>query len=440
MKKGKVIGIIALLFVLVFGSTLTVNAANKKESFTSDNLVYQIIKNPSNNKLGEVLIISYKNKKSNNPLEIPKNVSHEGKTYNVTSIANKTFQNSNFSDLKLPDTLKELYTKSFKNCKNLTSIEIPDGIKLYGQVFSGCTSLEKVKLPKSLTWIPGGLFQDCKSLKKVNIPDKVTIIDAYAFHNCSSLEKIVLPDTVKTIGQDAFSGCKALQEINMPINVTYIGSNAFEECDNLTATIPKYSILENELFRNGINYNYSNETYFDIEPIEAYSPSHGVLYYKVTNTRKTTFYNLQASYSLFDSNNIQVSGGELNITPILKSGESVIIALNTKNKEYSDLKLRFGSSSIKYKSKNEYITATMGKNVAESNSSLNRYNITINSTSNLIDYVMVTVILYKENKVVSIENEHFSNVYKGSQIGLLELVKEIDFDNYEIKIDAYNNN
>ncbi len=420
MKKGKFIGIITLLFVLVFGSTITVDAAFKLKDFESNNLVYFISKKATSNKAGEVMITDYENKTSTDTLKIPDIVEYKGSKYKVITIYDMAFKNSKFKRITLPDTIKEIKYMAFKNCTNLEKIEIANGVKLDGQLFWKCTNLKTVVLPNDIEAIPPSCFYGCTSLININIPDNVTTINQYAFYEC-----------------------KSLQKINLPININYIGMKAFEDCNNLTATIPKYCTLERLLLRSGINYNYSDETYFNIEPVETYTSDDGMLYYKVTNTRKNTFYNLQVSYSFLDSNNLQVVNSQTTeVAPIFKSGESAIISLNTQKKQYSDVKLIFGASDFRYKSKSEYITATMENDTIKSNASnfLNSYNITINSTSNLVDYVKLTIIFYKDNKVSSVQIKKFTNVHKGTRTDLLELPKETVFDNYEIKIDAYNNN
>ena len=61
-----------------------------------------------------------------------------------------------------------------------------------------------------------------------NIPVKE--IQASAFAGCTSLEQLVLPDTITTIGENAFDGCKRLMAVYLSKNVITIGANAFNGC------------------------------------------------------------------------------------------------------------------------------------------------------------------------------------------------------------------
>lgn len=80
---------------------------------------------------------------------------------------------------------------TFKNCSELTEINIPDGIAYIGRE----------------------LFSGCAKLKEVNITSPVDSIADSAFYGCSSLESVSFPSSVKTIKENAFYGCDALKEI-----------------------------------------------------------------------------------------------------------------------------------------------------------------------------------------------------------------------------------
>lgn len=99
--------------------------------------------------------------------------------------------------------------------------------------FRGCTSLEQINIPDSVTSIGHSAFWSCKSLKQINIPDGVTSIGNGAFSRCESLEQINIPDNVTSIGDSAFEGCSSLRQINIPAGVTSIGFSAFWGCTSL---------------------------------------------------------------------------------------------------------------------------------------------------------------------------------------------------------------
>ena len=105
---------------------------------------------------------------------------------------------------------------AFKDCTNLTSINIHDSVtSIDGYAFCGCNNLTSVNIPDSVTSSIGSrTFNSCTNLTSVNIPDSVTSIGSLAFRRCTNLPSITIPDSVTSIGGDAFSCCEQLDEIN----------------------------------------------------------------------------------------------------------------------------------------------------------------------------------------------------------------------------------
>ena len=76
---------------------------------------------------------------------------------------------------KIPD-------HAFQNCKNITSIVIPEGITRIGdRSFAGCENLKSITIPSSVTSIDEAAFMRCKNLTSINIPNNVTSISNYTF-------------------------------------------------------------------------------------------------------------------------------------------------------------------------------------------------------------------------------------------------------------------
>ena len=123
---------------------------------------------------------------------------------------------------------------AFNGCTSLQSVVLPDSVTKIGEsAFSGCTSLQSVVIPDGVTEIGESAFSGCKSLQSVVIPDSVTKIGSSAFYGCESLQSVVIPDGVTEIGDYAFSGCTSLQSVVIPDSVTKIGRNTFAYCSSL---------------------------------------------------------------------------------------------------------------------------------------------------------------------------------------------------------------
>ena len=68
----------------------------------------------------------------------------------------------------------------------------------------------KLKISKSLRKIGNYVFCGCHKVTSVVIPDGVKIIGKYAFANNMSLVSVVIPNSVELVEEDAFSNCTQL--------------------------------------------------------------------------------------------------------------------------------------------------------------------------------------------------------------------------------------
>lgn len=162
--------------------------------------------------------------------------------------------------------LTKIESDTFAQCSSLTDVTIPENITtivngtkadnkteksqvLYDGAFSNCTSLESIKLPKTLSIIGKMTFAGCHALKSITIPDSVSTISDYAFFDCRALTNVKLGKTLKSIGKYAFENCITLPEIKIPASVTSIDDGAFSSCDVLT----KLTVESNVLVKNFYN-------------------------------------------------------------------------------------------------------------------------------------------------------------------------------------------
>lgn len=162
----------------------------------------------------------------------------------VIAINEMAFANcGNLSTVELPNSVEKITAWAFYNCDSLESIVIPSGltevpsafISLYwrdGSVFEGCDNLKTVYFAEGITCIPM-LMNGCTALEKVVLPETVTEISAFAFASCTNLKEIEIPESVTYIGGAAFSTCSSLSDISLPTNLSKIGAWAFYNCDSI---------------------------------------------------------------------------------------------------------------------------------------------------------------------------------------------------------------
>lgn len=208
---------------------------------------------------------------------IPEMVSYDGKSYEVSRIADEAFINSkSLLEISIPRTITHIGGHAFKNC---------DALKVVNYNANNCVSAAKRKGGKIYP-----AFEDCKSIVELNFGDDVVNIPKYAFWGCTGITEITIPDNVKHVGGAAFMdcagivrlnfnaikclsmcskegakiipafvnsqiyqinfgpfvtaipdyaffGCKTLTSITIPESITMLGGAAFRDCPNLTSVI-----------------------------------------------------------------------------------------------------------------------------------------------------------------------------------------------------------
>jgi len=167
----------------------------------------------------------------------------------------------------------------FKSCTGLTSVSLADSIsELPISVFEGCSSLEVLNVPASLTTISKYALKGT-AISEFTLPSSLTTLDTYAlsetsikevivpssvtnfgdhvfakssvesvaintnieklpdftFTNCASLTSVTLPTTIKEYGEGVFSSCSALTSFNVDDNVTILGEKTFSDCTSLVS-------------------------------------------------------------------------------------------------------------------------------------------------------------------------------------------------------------
>ena len=153
----------------------------------------------------------------------------------LTYIAAGTFIGcSTLQSVKLPPSVTEIGKYAFQSCTSLTSVTILEGVTTIGDyAFQDCTSLSGVTIPASVTTIGASAFEACESLAGVTIPASVTEIGQYAFAS-TGLTDVTILEGVTTIGASAFEACESLASVTIPTSVTTIEYFAFAGCSNLS--------------------------------------------------------------------------------------------------------------------------------------------------------------------------------------------------------------
>ena len=110
----------------------------------------------------------------------------------------------------------EIGESAFENCRTLTEIVIPDGVRCIGMTaFTGCTGLTEVSIPGSVKRILFGAFSDCVSLTRVTLPEGLTYLSDEVFDSCEKLVDVNLPGSVTDVRWNPFTDCPSLRTIRV---------------------------------------------------------------------------------------------------------------------------------------------------------------------------------------------------------------------------------
>lgn len=145
--------------------------------------------------------------------------------------------------------------------EDMTSCDIPSGIRRIGEFAYARASLASARIPDGVEEIGYAAFYHCDELTDVVIPNSVRTIGVSAFDKTPWLSgwkanaeeageflvvgdgillayrgrggEVSIPDSVKKIGPEAFRGLSSITAVRIPNSVQEIGEGAFENCDKL---------------------------------------------------------------------------------------------------------------------------------------------------------------------------------------------------------------
>ena len=176
---------------------------------------------------------------------VPSTIEYDGVTYTVTELADGAFSRcARMTSITLPETIKVIGPGAFYVCTGLEEIVFPNSVESIDSfVCQSCTGLKKVVWSDAATTIPDHAFgryvYDTTKADELVIEniDKVTAIGDYAF-NDAPLKHYPAWGSLKSIGECAFYGSE-LEEVSIPAGCVF-DEQAFNNCSRLkTLVLPE---------------------------------------------------------------------------------------------------------------------------------------------------------------------------------------------------------
>lgn len=145
------------------------------------------------------------------------------------------------ADLYIPSEIDgckvtRIWGNAFRNCRNLTSVTIPDSVLEIGDAsFSGCTNLEKITIGESIATINIGMFEGCDKL--IQKENGILYVDRWVIGCDVNLQSVTLREDTVGISESALYTSQA-DSIILPKSLMYIKGNSIP-CTIISVTIPE---------------------------------------------------------------------------------------------------------------------------------------------------------------------------------------------------------
>lgn len=110
-------------------------------------------------------------------------------------IYDSAFENAQFDQITIPDSVKTIGDNAFVNVKNLRAMDIPDSVKSIGGCAFSSTSLLSISVPACT--IGYGAFSENQELNMIVFRDGVTALPEHGVSDCSNLKVVQFPSTLK---------------------------------------------------------------------------------------------------------------------------------------------------------------------------------------------------------------------------------------------------
>lgn len=236
---------------VILPMALTVCGIANAADFTVDGLTYTTLSETT---------VSVKKFVEGSDVVIPAKVADPATNteYDVVQIERQAFYNAAVTSISVPASVKHVEPYAFWKA-TAESVKFADGTETIGYgAFRECTRLTSVTLPETLkelgsvwdvTGLDGAAFHGCTALQEITIPASITVLPQLTFCECSNLSKVNLPETLTEIGDCAFELCSSLKTFNFPASVTTLGGGVFNKSGLVNPTVPgSIKIIPNSAF------------------------------------------------------------------------------------------------------------------------------------------------------------------------------------------------
>ena len=143
---------------------------------------------------------------------------------------------TSFNELRYFTGLTAIADEAFKDCQNLATVTLPEGLESIGNSSFRETGLTSIKFPQSLINISGYAFTDCASLASIDFNGCSATIYEATLAGCHSLTEIIVPSTCTMVGWDHFGYCNSLKSATILAQGNWLGG-LLRNCPELETVV-----------------------------------------------------------------------------------------------------------------------------------------------------------------------------------------------------------
>ena len=181
-------------------------------------------------------------------INIPRSVTYNGITYDVTNVGSYSFACQNdLQSIFIPTSVKTVERSASTKAEKLQMVNVEEESQLVNigeNAFKECTGLRFFTFEGTtmkMKSIDASAFYGCSKLERVKWVGKSTLmtIGDYAFYKCTSLNNFAMPNSVLSVGNYSFRYCAGLTNVSLSSTLSIIYEYAFGECGFSHITLPE---------------------------------------------------------------------------------------------------------------------------------------------------------------------------------------------------------
>lgn len=162
---------------------------------------------------------------------IPETITVGEDAYTVTTIGKRSFFDcTTLTSVTIPNSVKIIGDKAFRQCSGLTSVTIGNSVSSIGiEAFGMCAALKEVHISDIAAWCNidfsdsyanpvrlANLYLGDELVTDLQIPEGVSLIKLFAFEQVQGIISVKLPSTITHIDADAFYECTDIKDVHIP--------------------------------------------------------------------------------------------------------------------------------------------------------------------------------------------------------------------------------